>query len=159
MCSKLPQLEGNEPVADEVSEVLEVSVEEQTYRGEQITEEREVGDKRSVEQDLEENIESEKNTASETDENEEYKSTEEHNDEEGQGDQDVLAAQLLGSWRDVSYHSGDHISLKVGKRITFEDEKGAIQDVFVTSRSQKATGAYYNRFNVKDSITGREYKI
>ena len=159
VCSNLPELEGNEPLPEEVAEVLEVSIEEQSYRGEHITEEREVGDQRSVEKDLEENVESEEKTASETDENEEYKSTEEHDDEEGQSDKDVLAAQLLGSWREVTYHSGDHMSLKAGNRITFEDEKGAIQDVVVTSRSGKATGAYYNRFNVKDSITGREYKI
>ena len=159
VCSNLPELEGNEPLPEEVAEVLEVSIEEQSYRGEHITEEREVGDPISVEKDLEENVESEEKTASETDENEEYKSTEEHDDEEGQSDKDVLAAQLLGSWREVTYHSGDHMSLKAGNRITFEDEKGAIQDVAVTSRSGKATGAYYNRFNVKDSITGREYKI
>ena len=114
MCSNLPELEGNEPLPQEVAEVLEVSIEEHSYRGEHITEEREVGDQRSVEKDLEENVESEEKTASETDENEEYKSTEEHDDEEGQSDKDVLAAQLLGSWREVTYHSGDHMSLKGG---------------------------------------------
>ena len=69
-----------------------------------------------------------------------------------------LLGQPLSRNRVFQNFSGEP-PLKAGNRITFEDEKGAIQDVVVTSISGKATGAYYNRFNVKDSITGREYKI